>query len=177
MYLSDIAGGIEVPTYVETRAITQDHTLGNELLSTFFSHYQHQNSTLSQDNQQLFITQLCPQAQEILGDKGMKRFEMFCREKEGWYVGNTGKPLSLIAVKYFNRFCSFIEKISAPVSIFMGLEGSLEIMWRTTSNQMFNVEFFDNRIEYYFEKTDDEGVVSPSDIHSLVITILSLQPK
>ncbi len=133
-----------------------------------------ENISNDSDRQPHSISQLHPHARILLGKAGQERFDMFWNETEGWYFGSAGKVLSRDAVKYFNRFCSLIENISEPVSIFMGIEGNLEISWLNKEGYSIEVEFFSDRIEFFFEKTEEERTVEPNEIKQLVADIMSL---
>lgn len=118
------------------------------------------------------LSELSGASRGILGELGMRRFNDFWNQKEGWYPGGEGKQLSRSAVRYFNNFSAFLEAVPFPVNIFMGLEGSLEITWRNAEGKLFDVEFFDDRIEYYFEATTEEDCIKPALVKTLVEKIM-----
>ena len=119
---------------------------------------------------------LSPQAVMFLySPESVKRFIQFLEEKEGWYFNHLGLPLSKKAVNYFNYFCIVLnDRIEpGPVSVFMGIEGNLEISWHDKDNNLFNVDFFDNKIEFYFEKTQQESLVVEPNIFEGIIGLVT----
>lgn len=107
--------------------------------------------------------------------ESVKRFIRFLEEKEGWYFNNLGLPLSKKAVNYFNYFCIVLgDRIKpGPVSVFMGIEGNLEISWHDKDNNLFNVDFFDDKIEFYFEKINSESLIVEPNIFEGIICLVT----
>lgn len=116
---------------------------------------------------------LLQKTKEILGENNLERLNFFWNEKEGWYFGN-GEILSEIAVINLNYFCIFTEKIPYIISIFMGHEGSLEILWRNENHQLFDIEFYKDRIEYYLEVIEEEETIKIDEFDNLIKKINEL---
>lgn len=104
---------------------------------------------------------------KIIGGNGLRRFEQFKEYDEGWEFG-TGKPLSSDSIASFNLFCEqFSEPIPNEPSLFLTREGNLQLGWEDKEANKIEFEFFPDKIEYYIEALDDEGVVELKDISQL----------
>ena len=110
----------------------------------------------------------------LLAEDQQRRFHSFFDLKPRWYVGGEGKPLSPVAVEQFLQFGRVVKSVLPRASLFMGLEGSIEVMWHEENRCICDIEFFDDRIEYWRELTDEEGVVVVTDTATDIATIATV---
>jgi len=104
---------------------------------------------------------------KIIGATGLQRFEQFKKYGEGWEFG-IGKPLSSGSIASFKLFCEqFSEPIPNEPSLFLTREGNLQLGWEDKEANKIEFEFFPDKIEYYIEALDDEGVVEIKDVSQL----------
>lgn len=99
------------------------------------------------------------QTKQVLGSNATKRFELFKQYKSGWDVGR-GLPLSPRSVAVMESFISFFSDFKQEPSLFLTLEGNLQLVWEDKDNRPIEIEFFSDRIEYYIESLDEEQAIS-----------------
>ena len=98
-------------------------------------------------------------AQRTLGKSGARRFEEFTRYPLGWY-GGRGKKLSIYSVAVFEGFVTHIPMIrERNPALFLTLDGNLSLGFSGIDETRIELEFFPDKIEYYFESNDEEGSV------------------
>lgn len=106
----------------------------------------------------------------LLGKDQQQRFLSFFDLQQG----DEGKPISPIAVEQFLHFGRVVKSVLPRASLFMGLEGSIEVTWHEENRCICDIEFFDDRIEYWRELTDEEGVVVVTDTATDIATIATV---
>ena len=99
------------------------------------------------------------QTKQVLGSNATKRFEFFKQYKSGWDAGR-GLPLSPRSVAVMESFISFFSDFKKEPSLFLTLEGNLQLGWEDKDNRSIEIEFFPDRIEYYLESLDEEQAIS-----------------
>ena len=94
-------------------------------------------------------------------DENKDKILMFLNTKPGWNFGK-GEILSRKAFAYFLMFFYDLNEeyniSNLEISTFMGENGSIEASFRNKQNQAFDIEFYENRIEYYIEATNEENM-------------------
>ena len=98
---------------------------------------------------------LSTHAQDVLGDNGVARFELFKEYKKGWDAGH-GVPLAQISVAVMESFIAFYSEFNSEPSLFLTTEGNIQLGWEDNDDQIIEVEFLPDRIEYYIEALDEE---------------------
>jgi len=110
---------------------------------------------------------LSKRAKEIIGTNGVKRFNNFKLLESGWDCGK-GEILSPHSVAAMNTFIADYSGVIRDTSIFLTLDGNLQLQWKNLDGKYVEIEFFAEHMEYYDEASDDEGVVKLSDISTLI---------
>ena len=102
---------------------------------------------------------LSEKARNFLGNYNYERFCSFKDEiKDGWDFG-VGKALSGLSIAIFDLFMSMINRIDADPSIFMTSSGNLQFVYEDADDNTIDIEFYNDKIEYYIEKTDEESEI------------------
>jgi len=95
----------------------------------------------------------------ILGENGQRRFQEFTRYQAGWDVGR-GAPLSPRSATILEAFLARLPGLATyQPSIFLTHNGNLELGWEDSGGSAIEIEFWPDRIGYYFEGLDEEGTV------------------
>ena len=117
---------------------------------------------------------LSREAIAIIGDNGKRRFDEFKKHSKGWY-GGKGKKISEWSVLNFERFVKRIPELRQfQPSLFLTLEGNLELGWEDKNGQEIEIEFYPDKIEYFIESLNEEAVVALADIFTLTEKIIKL---
>jgi hypothetical protein len=105
------------------------------------------------------------EAAAALGVRGVKRLKAFQQLQPGWDSGR-GEALQIDSLRALSSF--FEETMLRPprLSVFMSGEGHLAVSWTDSKDQLIELEFFPDRIEFFIEATGDEGSVPRGDIGS-----------
>lgn len=94
-------------------------------------------------------------------DENKDRILMFLDTKPGRNFGK-GEALSRKAFADFLMFFYDLNKeyntFNLEISTFMGEDGSIEASFKNKQKQTFDIEFYESRIEYYIEATDEESM-------------------
>ncbi len=95
----------------------------------------------------------------ILGKNGQRRFEEFTRYQAGWDIGS-GAPLSLRSATILDTFLARLPGLAAyQPSLFLTHNGNLELGWEDSGGNAIEIEFWPDRIGYYFETLNEERSV------------------
>ena len=102
-------------------------------------------------------------AKAAIGSEGYKRLENFFRLSGGW-DGSASKPIDLNSVGVFSKF--FAETAICPnqLGVFMSSQGNVVVNWQDQDNQLVELEFLPSGIEYFIERSGEEGTVPAGDI-------------
>ena len=110
---------------------------------------------------------LSEKALSVIGTSGLKRFETFKQFTQGWGNGQ-GRPLSTYSVAMTELFLnSFKDYLKVTPSIFLAYSGNLQLSWEDDFGGKIEIEFATNKIEYYIESKDNEGVIDLMNVNSI----------
>jgi hypothetical protein len=110
-----------------------------------------------------YTDDLSDKSKNILGENGVSRFYDFLLYDEGWDFGR-GEPLSKYSIAILDIFLNLFEDLrKREPSLFLTRSGNLQLSWEDDLEQIIEVEFFPNKIEYYIESNDEEGEMEFSD--------------
>ena len=99
---------------------------------------------------------LDPKTKELLGADGLARYEMLRAS-----TPSTGeRPMSDLSVAVMSAFVASLNDLNFEPSLFLTNAGNLEFGWDDSNGNQISLEFFPDKIEYYIEKSDDEGEVN-----------------
>lgn len=118
----------------------------------------------------LIVSKKYPQTFLLLDIQNRDRILSFLNEKPGWLWGE-GEALDRYAFMIFLDFIHILNKKyktlfkKLGISIFMGPEGSVEIIFADVNKKEFNIEFFRDKIEYYSQTTEEVEIISLEYIH------------
>lgn len=115
-------------------------------------------------------------ARRVLDEDSIERLERFSSLTTGWYLGS-GKSLqddSLIGFKNFVLAAAQILNLTNS-SVFFVTEGNLQLSWNDDEGGCIELEFQPSGLEYYFEKTDEEGKSSYSELANLIEKISKIE--
>lgn len=103
------------------------------------------------------LSELSPKAQTLIGEHSLERLNKFKNYAEGWDTGR-GKKLSNLSIAALERFLSVYSEFPVEPSLFMTHNGNLELVWEDKEGgESIEIEFFGDKVEYYFESLDIEG--------------------
>lgn len=95
-------------------------------------------------------------------DENKDRILMFLNTKPGWNFGK-GEVLSRKAFADFLMFFYDLNKeyniSNLEISTFMGEAGDIDVCFRNKNKEVFDIEFYENRIEYYIGDTNEEIMI------------------
>lgn len=103
--------------------------------------------------------QLSPRTIKILGENGITRFEVFKKYSEGWDGGHA-LPLSHRSTAVMESFINQFFEFHKEPSLFLTPDGNLQLGWENSQGQSIELEFYPNKIEYYIERSSEEGQTS-----------------
>ena len=100
---------------------------------------------------------LSEQTKRIVGENGVDRFEEFRAYPDGWDYGR-GRHLSTRSVRLMNSFLDRLPELAEEEpSLFLTHQGNLALGLEDAQGNAVELEFFSDRIEYYFEALNEEG--------------------
>lgn len=102
-------------------------------------------------------------AKAAIGDTGSKRLENFFRLQAGW-DGDASKPINLNSVEVFSNFFAETGLHPDRLGIFMSAQGNVVVNWPDQDGQLVELEFLPSGIEYFIERSGEEGAVAKGDI-------------
>ena len=108
-------------------------------------------------------------ARLALGEKGVKRLEQFVRLRINW-DGQGSHTLSEASVTCFSQFLHDTNLRPDGMAVFMSTEGNVVINW-LDDGALIELEFATEGVQYYFERTGEEGVASSHAVAVLLNTI------
>ena len=108
-------------------------------------------------------TLLSGAAMAAIGATGLKRLKDFFDLQAGW-DGRASKPISLQSVDVFSRFFEDTGLRPERLGIFMSSQGNVVVNWPDPGGELIELEFQPAGIEYFFERSDEEGFVPRSDL-------------
>jgi hypothetical protein len=95
---------------------------------------------------------------EIIGQNGISRIESFKRYQEGWNFG-VGNPLSLASLGALEYFISQYNSFECEPSVFLSDNGNLILGWESVTRGSIELEFWQEKIEYFVEDLNVEGTI------------------
>ena len=105
------------------------------------------------------VATLSEAAIQILGENGQRRFQEFRQYQPGWNVGQ-GAPLSIRSATVLDKFLTQLPDLVAyQPSLFLTHDGNLELGWEDSNGDAMEIEFWPDRVSYYFEGLDQERTV------------------
>ncbi len=110
--------------------------------------------------------ELSAAARAILGTNGVERFEEFRSYPEGWDFGH-GQPLSSASIASLDLFLVLFGDFPNRPSLFLTRSGNLELAWEDAHGRI-ELEFFPNKVQYFFEVDGVEGEVPISQTMRLI---------
>ena len=115
------------------------------------------------------VDDLSPGAQAALGENGYVRFREFREYAAGWNLGR-GRPLSTGSAATLELFLAEFSDFDTRPSLFMTEAGNLELGWEDRTGRRIEIEFFPDRLAYFFESDDlgEEGEISVRALSSLL---------
>jgi hypothetical protein len=102
-------------------------------------------------------------AKVAIGNAGFKRLENFFLLSAGW-DGSASKPIDLSSVVVFSRFFSETGLRPNRLGIFMSAQGNVVVNWLDQDERLVELEFLPTGIEYFIERSGEEGTVPNGDI-------------
>lgn len=102
-------------------------------------------------------------AKAAIGNAGFRRLENFFRLPAGW-DGSASKPIDLNSVAVFSRFFSETGLRPDHLGIFMSAQGNVVVNWPDQDGQLVELEFLPSGIDYFIERSGEEGTVPKGDI-------------
>ena len=107
----------------------------------------------------------------VLGQNGIDRIDRFMEMEDGWDSGR-GRAFSKASLGMLDTFLHACDGCPIPdASIFMTANGNLQLEWNDREGNACEIEFFPDRLEYYFEGADEEGKCGLAAVASLVSRI------
>ena len=111
---------------------------------------------------------LSENSKRIISENGLRRFEEFKRYPHGWDYGH-GKPLSYRSITSLDSFLRQLPAfITREPSLFLTHQGNLQLGWEDKHGNIVELEFFPDKVEYYLESLNDEGMVDLKGLPQLV---------
>ncbi|MDT5122637.1 MAG: hypothetical protein QOC96_2119 [Acidobacteriota bacterium] len=111
---------------------------------------------------------LSENARQALGANGLRRLFEFSEYRVGWDAGR-GQPLSIGSLSSLEWFLDRLPELSAiEPSLFLTRNGNLQLVFEDHSGNAIEIEFFPDKLEYYFEDNDEEGFIQLSDVNGLI---------
>jgi len=103
-----------------------------------------------------------------LGAKGWGRLHHFRHYYSAGWGGGLGRPLSPRALETYYRFLesATFPSASAP-SVFVTVEGCIEVCWEDFEGKAVQVEFRPAEIEFFIEARQLEGSAPASEAKDL----------
>lgn len=102
-------------------------------------------------------------ARTVIGDVGVNRLENFFNLQAGW-DGPKSRPISLESVEVLSRFFAETGLQPKEVGVFMSAQGNVVVNWLDREGKLIELEFLPSAVEYFFERTGEEGNVLKGDI-------------
>jgi hypothetical protein len=100
---------------------------------------------------------LSENARRALGENGLLRLFEFSEFRAGWDAGR-GQPLSIGSLSSLEWFLDQLPELSASEpSLFLTRNGNLQLVFENARGDAIEIEFFPNKLEYYFEGGEEEG--------------------
>jgi len=120
------------------------------------------------NDQRPFQRLLSENSKRIIGENGLYRFEEFKRYPRGWDGGH-GKPLSHRSITSLETFLRQLPELAIrQPSLFLTHQGNLQLGWEDKLGNVVELEFFPDKVEYYLESLNEEGMVDLKGLHLLV---------
>ena len=102
-------------------------------------------------------------AKAAIGNAGLKRLENFFNLQAGW-DGGESQPINLKSVEVFSNFFAETGLRPEGLGLFMSAQGNVVANWLGRDGQLVELEFLPSGIEYFIERSGEEGVVPKGDI-------------
>ena len=99
---------------------------------------------------------------KMIGVNSVNRFYEFKLYKDGWDNGR-GKKLSTRSIAVFEFFLSSLKKFDDEPSLFFTRNGNLQLGWEDSNENVIEIEFYPEKIEYYLESTSEEDEIGIID--------------
>lgn len=124
---------------------------------------------------QVAASDLLPSSATLLGNNSYERFKRFSEYPDGW-GGGKGKSVSPQSVAALQNFLSNVKVFSAEPSIFLKLDGNLQLAWEDLEGNAIELDFLPNEITFFYEKNEQEArfYLDTQSIDSLKENIKSL---
>ena len=112
----------------------------------------------------------------ILRQNGMARMHRFLNDyQDGWGDGS-GKALAREAYTGLFTFLRYAPiNVGSRPSIFMTIDGGLELAWDDTAGNDIRVEFNATEVQYYFARSGREGRAPIEEVRKIAEAFLSLE--
>jgi len=112
---------------------------------------------------ELTVEILSDNARRVLGANGLRRLYEFSKYRTGWDAGQ-GQPLSRGSLSSLEWFLDQLPELStSEPSLFLTRTGNLQIVFEDHQGKTVEIDFFPDRLEYYFEDGDEESSLPLSD--------------
>jgi len=102
-------------------------------------------------------------AKAAVGLAGLNRLQTFFQLQAGW-DGPSSKPLDLSSIETFSDFFSRTRLRPEGLGVFMSAQGNLVVNWPDSDNKLIELEFHSTDIDYYVERSGEEGTVVRDEI-------------
>lgn len=109
------------------------------------------------------LTLIGVNAQEAIGPNGLKRLASFFALGPGW-DGPDSKPISLGSVGQFSSFFEATGLRPHGLGVFMSSRGNVIVNWPDDGGDLIELEFTEAGIDYFVERTEDEGTFKAGNI-------------
>jgi hypothetical protein len=111
---------------------------------------------------------LSDNARRVLGANGLRRLFEFSEYRTGWDAGQ-GQPLSIGSLLSLEWFLDQLPELStSEPSLFLTRNGNLQIVFEDYQGNTVEIDFFPDRLEYYFEDSDEESSLPLSDATNFI---------
>jgi hypothetical protein len=106
-----------------------------------------------------------------IGEGVAQRFEDFQNEySDGWNFGN-GSSLSPYSTASLIYFVSNYKEFPTTPSLFLTTNGNLQLSWENQDGEEIEIEFFEDRFDFYIDSKNIEDSIPLKEIHTLISLI------
>lgn len=136
----------------------------------YYSHQSESTSIVIMETEML-----SDKSANIIGENGVRRFSNFKTYAPGWDLGG-GEALSKSSTGTLEYFLSVYNSFPDEPSLFLTPRGNLALGWEDLHDKTIELEFFSDKIEYFFESLNIEGsiVLNKLSIDWLVSNLIPL---
>ena len=149
---------------IDNKAEVRVHAMHRDLNPEYLTPDTQQLSTIKvgllQANDSTLIGE---EARSVIGAAGLKRLQSFLQLQSGW-DGKSSKPINLKSVEVFSSFFADSGLRPKELGIFMSAQGNVVVNWLDQDDRLVELEFLPNGVDYFMERSGEEGTVPKGDL-------------